>query len=237
MRFSSNVSASAKYAIKLALYLSLSMLALSLVRWGIGRAFGDRYPFNWMFAVKFSVTMGAFWAVVLALWSFLSLARAQPTLDILDEETPESDLEKKALSGFVAMEYYWLILNRTYVVFIAPEGLYGWRAQGPRTNSDPSYFEPFQEMIEDNEFMRNRRVIEKLSRLAGGFFLDRSAIVSVEAVDRRKWGMGGIPHTGRIHLRLSTGQSREFVTLGSVNPESVRDRIAAALGVGVPTSV
>jgi len=233
MSLSSNLSASAKYALKLALYLSLSMLTLSLVRWGIGRAFGDRYPFDWAFAIKFSVIMGVIWAVVLALWSFVNLARAQPTLDILDEETPESQLEKKALTGFVAMEYYWLILNRTYVVFVAPECLYGWKAQGPMTNADPSYFRPYQEMLEDSEFMRNRQVIEKLSRLAGGFFLDRSLIVSVEAVDRQKWGMGGIPHSGRIQLRLGAGQSREFILLGNVDPVEVRDRIVSALGVGV----
>ena len=29
------------------------------------------------------------------------------------------------------MEYYRLILNRTFVVFITPEGLYGWKAEGP----------------------------------------------------------------------------------------------------------
>lgn len=231
MSSSSSLSASAKYAAKLAVYLSVSILIVSILKWGFDRAFGDRYPFNWTFAIKSSLTMGVLWAVVLSLWSFVNLTRAQPAFDILDEETPESDLERRALSGFVAMEYYWLILNRTVIVFIAPEGLYGWRVQGPRTNSDPAYFGPYQEMLEDNKFMRNRPVIEKLSRLAGGFFLDRSAIASIEAVDRQKWGMGGIPHLGRIHVLLKTGKTREFILLGCVDPESVRDRIVSALGV------
>jgi hypothetical protein len=227
---SSNLSASAKYGAKLALYLSSSILAVSLVGWGVGHAFGDRYPFNWAFAIRSSVITGLALAVVLSVWSFVNLMLAQPALDILDAEAPESGLQRKALFGFVAMEYYWLILNRTYLVFIAPEGLYGWRAQGPRTNFNPSYFGPYQEMLEDNEFMRNRRAIEKLSQLRGGFFLQGSAIISVVADDQSKWGMGGIPHSGRIKVRLSSGKSREFILLGRVSPEGIRDRIVLAQG-------
>jgi hypothetical protein len=233
MSVSSNISASAKYAAKLALYLSMSMLALSLVRWGIDLVFGDRHPFGWAFALKVSVTMGVIWAMVLSLWSFVSLTRAQPTLDILDEETPDSQLGKKALSGFVAMEYFWLILNRTFVVFIAPEGLYGWRTCGPVTNRNLNFFQPWQDLIDDPEFMRDLASMQKLSRLRGGFFIDRSAIASVEINERPKWGMGGIPESGRILLHLTSGKTREFILLGSIYPGTIRDNIVLAPPSGV----
>jgi hypothetical protein len=237
MTIGSRLAGSAKNAGKIALIIFSCSLSAFLFRWGIYWLFGDKSSLDWALAIKICVASGAIWFTVFFTWNLVSLTLRKPLLDILDEETPESNLEKTPLSGFVAMEYFWLILNRTYVVFIAREGLYGWRAEGPRASSDPSYFEPYQEMVDDKDFMRDRRAIEKFSRLAGGFFLDRSTISSIQVIDRQKWGMGGIPHTGRIRVNLNTGKSREFILLGSVNPDGIRDKIATALRVGVLAGV
>ena len=93
------------------------------------------------------------------------------------------------------------------------------------------------DMLDDGGLTRNRRAIRELSRRPGGFFWERSSIISVAADDRRKWGMGGISHTGRVHLRLTSGNSREFITLGSASPENIRDGIVSVLGAGVTSAV
>ena len=179
-------------------------------------------------------------AVLFAIFFALNLyrvLRSQKVYEVLAKEPSESELVKNPLTGFVAMEYYWGISNRTFLIFIAPEGLYGWQVCGPVTNANRNYFQPFQEMMDDDEFTRDQQAIEKLSRLKGGFFLQPSSISSVTANARSKWGMGRIPHSGRIHLRLTSGRSREFILLGNVDPESLRNRIATTLGVGVTSNM
>jgi hypothetical protein len=126
------------------------------------------------------------------------------------------------------MEYYGLILNRTYVVFAVQDGLYGWKAKGPVSAGRPRFYEPYQEMLDDPELMRDRGAIQDLSKLSGGFFIRSEDISYVEVTDKRKWGMGSIPHSGRIRIGLTTGRSREFILLGSVSPEAIRDRILLA---------
>ena len=170
-------------------------------------------------------------------WNLISAMRAQPVYEILEEETPESELLAEPLQGFVGMEYYWGILNRTFVVFIAPERLYGWKASGPVTNANRTYYEPFLEMFKDPDLMRNRVAIERLAKLRGGFAYDRLSIATVDADDRRKWGMGGIPHAGRIHIRLNSGRKQEFILLGDQIPEEVRDSIVRRMGIGVTSVV
>jgi len=41
--------------------------------------------------------------------------------------------------------------------------------------------------------------------------------------------MGGIPHSGRILVSLSSGKSREFILLGSVYNDGIRDKMLATL--------
>ncbi len=48
------------------------------------------------------------------------------------------------MRGFLAMEYHHLILNRSFVLFIDPQGLYGCKFSGPvsafgtRSTSSPT---------------------------------------------------------------------------------------------------
>ncbi len=55
-----------------------------------------------------------------------------------------------------------------------------------------------------------------------------SKIYGAEAVDytpESKWGMGPIPHSGKLYLRTRAGKSREFILLGRQNGEAVRAAI------------
>jgi hypothetical protein len=144
---------------------------------------------------------------------------------LMTDSISSPGLREETISGFVAMEYYALILNRTFVVFITPEGLYGWKAVGPVTNSDRAYFEPLVKMLSDPETMPDIDEIRKLSRRGGGFFFPRATIQSAEVIYKPKWGMGGIPHCGRIRVLTTSGQSREFILLGSVDARALQKQI------------
>jgi hypothetical protein len=134
-------------------------------------------------------------------------------------------MTKTNVSGFVAMEYYALVLNRTFVVFVAPDGLYGWKAAGPVAAGAALYFMPYAKMLDDPNLMSDIEGIRKLANQKGGFFIARPEIRSVDNIRQQKWGMGGIPHTGRLLVRLVSGGKREFILLGKVDSERIRQSI------------
>jgi hypothetical protein len=187
--------------------------------------FDEKWRVDW----KFILVISGFASVVVLIWTFVSgyfsLRTAAPAAAIRDRDPSLSITPNDAMSGFVGMEYYWLILNRTYVVFAAPNGLYGWKAEGPVTASRPLFYQPYAKMLEDPALMRDLGAVEDLAKLKGGFFIPSSDIAYVEASDKSKWGMGGIPHSGRVRIGLTGGKPREFILLGSVSPEVIRDRI------------
>ena len=223
---------SAKTAMRTALIVFLGVIAVSVLRAWLGFKQPGGAPFDWDVTFRYAFVIGAVTFIPFFVLHLVNAAKVEPALDILAEEISSSDLKNPPMAGFVTMEYYWLIMNRTYVVFIAPEGLYGWMAHGPVVAPNPAYFEPYEQMLHDERKTRNRKSIQKLSQLAGGFFLDRMEIESVTDSNRRKWGMGGLPHSGSIRVRMVSGKSREFVLLGRVNPGRIRHKIISILGVG-----
>ncbi|WP_263355974.1 hypothetical protein [Acidicapsa ligni] len=176
--------------------------------------------------VEFTVLVAAISFFGFFLYSFWTLTRRAPALDILSNEASDADRLPLPASSFVAMEYFWLILNRTFVVFSTPNALYGWKASGPVSNADRDYFQPLVEMTLDRELTQDLAAIRKLSELSGGFCIARSSIVSVESSYKSKWGMGGILHSGRVTITTNTRRSREFILLGSsADPDSIKDAI------------
>ena len=216
---------SAKTASRSGLVVAMTIFATAVVRIVLNRVFDGHWHSDWLLVLKVSGTIGVAWFAVLFVYSYFRLRAEEPAEAILALEPSQSDLLDVPLSGFVATEYYCLILNRTFVVFITPEGLYGWKAEGPTTTSQPMYFEPYVEMLEDPELMRNGEAVRRLSRLNGGFFIPRSDIVAADVISKQKWGMGPIPHSGRVLVRMTTGKSREFVLLGNVNAGSIQQSI------------
>jgi hypothetical protein len=181
---------------------------------------------NLVRVIEFTLVTGVIGFVGFFLYCFLVLTRNVPAADILAGEFLESDRLAVPALHFVAIEYYWLIWNRTFVVFITPDGLYGWKASGAVTNAKRDYYEPLVELASEPELAQDLGAIRKLSKLNGGFLIARSDIASVESSYKLKWGMGGIPHSGRITVTTNTGHSREFIVLGnSFDPDSLRDGI------------
>jgi hypothetical protein len=66
-----------------------------------------------------------------------------------------------------------------------------------------------------------------LSAAGANFRLPLSQIESVTYTDEKKWGMGGVPYSGRI-IVLASGKSLEFILLGKEDGVAVRDRLQEA---------
>lgn len=230
MRDPSTPIDSAKNAARIATIVFFGVIGFSVLRALFSPTEAGESHFDWNVTLRFSLVSWVVAFLAVFAWIHATAARAQPAVDIFTEGVSASDLSKHAMWGFVAMEHYWLVMNRTYVIFIAPDGLYGWLAHGPVAASNPTYFEPYQRMLQDERFMRNHTAIQKLSDLPGGFFLGRSEIAYIEDDDCKKWGMSGLPHTGTIRVSLISGESREFIVLGNINTGRIRHKIISIAG-------
>jgi hypothetical protein len=133
--------------------------------------------------------------------------------------------------GFLVMEYYWLILNRSFVVFTYPQGLYGWKFAGPVSTRTPLFFVPFEEFANDPELVPGSEDFEMMMKESSSFFIARNEITTVDYVPTPKWGMGNVPHSGKLYVRMKSGNSRELVLLGSQNGEAVRAAVLSGTGI------
>lgn len=217
-----------------ALVAAGTVVVLAVVRYLLSGLFDGNWRTNWADIFEMAAIFGLGWFVTNILLGLLTFSAYWPVEDVFAQYPSQSSRQNAAFTGFVAIEYYGLILNRTFVVFVAPEGLYGWKARGPVTGTWPLYFQPLVEMLHDPEWMRNRDAITNLSKRKGGFFIPRSAIVAADIIRKKKWGMGAIPHSGRIRIVMSEGRSREFILLGSVNPDLIQQNILSGALLPVP---
>jgi hypothetical protein len=128
------------------------------------------------------------------------------------------------------MEYYGLILNRSFLIFIRPEGLYGWKFYGLVSAHTPRYFEGVEAFLDQPEMTPGSVQFDELMKKSGSFFIPKSEIQSVFFINKPKWGMGPVPHSGKLYVTLSGSRKREFILLGSVDGESIRNQVCSALG-------
>jgi hypothetical protein len=229
--YSTKIRQVAAIAARNAITVAATVLALIVVRVILHGLLEGKWGFDWRWAASLSAIVGGMWFSAQFILTLLKLCSIDPAKAILSA-LPSSIDAKSAMVGFVAMEYFGLILNRTYVVFIAPEALYGWKARGPVTNMQSMYFQPYVQMLNNPALMHDREAVQKLAELKGGFVIARSQILGIEFIRRNKWGMGGIPHTGRIQIRIASGRTREFILLGNVVSEGIQREILS--GAPVP---
>ena len=50
-------------------------------------------------------------------------------------------------------------------------------------------------------------------------------MVQLEYLAGKKWGMGNVPHSGRLILHLRSGQQRELILLGKQNGEALKEHL------------
>jgi hypothetical protein len=121
---------------------------------------------------------------------------------------------------FIAMEYYGLILNRTYFVVATKESLAGVRVGGLVASPPMAR----QELINPRHYLGDADLSlvhgilnqsRSTSRSEHGFFNYPWSIVNGFSFnDKPKWGMGNVPYSGRLFLVLADGRQRELILLG-----------------------
>jgi hypothetical protein len=144
------------------------------------------------------------------------------------------DFQFNSNNHFVAMEYYRLILNRTFVVLITGEYLIGVQANGLvsiETNHDPLLNATIGslairgDLTNPYSYIKSKyfRKIENedltgpglLSRNKINFRINRKEIKRVDYDSSKKWGMGYYPHDGKVYVETFDGKKREFIILGN----------------------
>jgi hypothetical protein len=132
---------------------------------------------------------------------------------------------------FAAMEYYALILNRTYKVFVTDQMLCGAKVRGLVSN--PSVVPP--EMFDQKFWVRTQAAqiydsfdvtSEKfLQANSANFQIKWNEIAETDYLSGKKWGMGNVPHSGRLTLQLQSGHQRELILLGKQNGDALKGKI------------
>lgn len=143
------------------------------------------------------------------------------------------DFNFKEGNHFIAMEYYGLILNRTFQIILNEIGLTGLKVNGlvsvqggdpmsfsitslmsvnGDTSNPYSYIKASYLKKLENHDLTGREIIDVSSC---NFNLLSGDIEEVTFTNKKKWGMGPYPHDGRVFVKLRNGKKREFIILGN----------------------
>jgi len=143
------------------------------------------------------------------------------------------DLKLTDTNHFVAMEYYLLMLNRTFLIVVDKEFLFGIKVNGLisiEAGDDPIAKSLSRAMAvrgnlgDPNSYIKAKYIkqIEDID-LTGPDFLKvnksnfRIRLSDIEKVfydPKKKWGMGYYPHDGKVYIKMKSKKKREFIILG-----------------------
>jgi len=135
--------------------------------------------------------------------------------------------------SFVAMEYYALVLNRTYVVSVSDREIRGKVCRGLTSVEGGIGFARAinQAMSVQGDLNDGNSYVDKgkLGRPSRADFSIRlSEVRSVSYNHRKKWGMGYYPHDGRV-LIATPARTRELIILGRQSGQAIADRLTLML--------
>ena len=136
--------------------------------------------------------------------------------------------------SFVAMEYYALILNRTYLVRVGDgqiagsvcRGLTAVEGGGDRLTREITARLAVQGELNDPASYVDAATLSKSHR--ANFAITLSDVQSVAYDPRKKWGMGYYPHDGRVTV-ATTRVRREFIILGGQSGREIARRLNSAV--------
>jgi hypothetical protein len=136
-------------------------------------------------------------------------------------------------AGFIAMEYWLLLLNRIFLVTVVDGVVCGAKIRGttfsPKT---PQENKPWYDL----KFYLTEGVVERYRGIEPGsaqfMSLDRAnfrlALREVRGAvfdPRQKFGMGYVPHTGRLYIQRNQVQKREFMLLGDQDGNDIAEQL------------
>jgi hypothetical protein len=148
-----------------------------------------------------------------------------------NQENPVLEAAVDAAPWFAAMEYYALILNRTYKVFVTGQMLCGAKVRGVVSN--PAVVPP---QMYDQEFWVGTQTAqiydgfdvtsEKFLQVnSANFQMKWNEIAQTEYRSGKKWGMGNVPYSGRLILQLQSGRPRELILLGRQDGDALKGKL------------
>ena len=144
------------------------------------------------------------------------------------------DFELKIDNHFVAMQYYGLILNRTFLILLTTDIVIGIKVNG--LVSVESYRSSIANTLAKNmiingdlqnphSYIKSKYInkVQDLDLLDGSiltqnksnFMIKRVDIKSVFYDPKKKWGMGYYPHDGKVYLETFDGTKKELIILGN----------------------
>jgi len=154
------------------------------------------------------------------------------------------DFELQEGNHFIAMEYYGLILNRTFLILITDKYLIGLKVNGLISveggSGDLSRWLSQKMVVRGDlqnpySYIKSKYLlkIEDLDIFGGeilkaqdsNFKITRRKIQSVTYDKSKKWGMGYYPHDGKVYVKEENARKKEFIILGSQSGEKIKNWI------------
>lgn len=141
---------------------------------------------------------------------------------------------------FVAMQYYGVILNRTYLVLLTKELIIGIKVNGligvesggnviareiSKTmtvkgdlQNPYSYMKSkYLDKVQDCELL-DRSILDQDK---ANFIIQRMDISNAYYDPGKKWGMGYYPHDGKVYIVTRDGKKKELIILGHQSGEKI----------------
>lgn len=145
---------------------------------------------------------------------------------------------------FIAMQYYGLILNRTFLVILTNGLVLGVKVNGlVSVESGGNVFvkelskamairgdlqNPYSyikskyiDRIRDCELLDGSILVKDSSN----FMIKRIDMKSAYYDPKKKWGMGYYPHDGKVYIETFDGMKKELIVLGNQSGRKIADLI------------
>lgn len=145
-------------------------------------------------------------------------------------------MTQRGATTFLAMEYYLLMWNRSFEISVTSSSVCGAFVQGAIA-VNPPYVVPAETAQDPTRLVDSIRLAGARAEEPGSqayldlhrfnFAIDRAVLAGFRLDSRRKWGMGPLPHSGRLHLDVRGGKSRELILLGDQDGAALLGRIRA----------
>jgi hypothetical protein len=154
------------------------------------------------------------------------------------------DIELTSKNHFIAMEYYMLLLNRTYLILITPDKIIGILGNGlisletsgdPLSNKIASKFAVRGDLRNPHAYLKEKYIREVenvnlsdqsiLRKHRANFIIQKSDIIDSWHDPTKKWGMGYYPHDGKVYIKKRKSRTREFIILGSQSGEDIAHQV------------
>ena len=137
--------------------------------------------------------------------------------------------------SFLAMEYYALMFNRTFAVVVTRNSIQGAKMFGtvgsPRGGFSAAMWRDPRNFVDPKTRAKYEGVDPEsppfLSIHKDNFRIPCTQVREIRFSSRKKFSMGGIPHSGSLLVTTTDGKKREFILLGQQDGPNIQSRLLA----------